>query len=162
MAKTIREIQDDIKIAFISDAELLSKYDLEFAGNVGDEVAFYDDHFSKVSVESIFIYLVSLVARTIYVMFDWIRDDVNYMVEHERYGYTGWYEKMALIFRYGSGISNNYGPTGSDFSENTIYPDEMNADDLAQAQVVKHAFAKEETAGRGVVIKVAGENENGE
>jgi hypothetical protein len=157
MARTIAEISNYIKTGFISSQNLRNLYGLEeeYANSTIDNAAFYDNHFSQVSIETIIINIVAVVAATIENMFDWFTADIKKIVESERYGHAGWYKKMALLFQFGENINNEYSPEStSDFAESAIY-----ANENPELQVIKYAFAESSATGTGVNIKIAGETD---
>ncbi|MDR2009213.1 MAG: hypothetical protein LBQ22_01875 [Bacteroidales bacterium] len=157
MARTIKEIAEKIKKDFISSHTLRTIYNLndEYESYTGENENFYDKHFSEISIETLLINIVAAVAAVIENMFDWFKKDITELVEQERYGHPGWYEKMACRFQYGDDIDENYYSyeTGEPFSESDIY----SVISIGK-QVVKYAYAEENGSGAGVVIKIAGKN----
>jgi hypothetical protein len=152
MAKSITEIYDDLKAAYIQNGAMQTLYGFDGAQIGSDPKGFFDANFSPVSIEATLLYIVAVATTTCYSAFEWLKEDVLHIVEHERYGYAGWYEKMAKLFRYGEGISDDYSASGS-FAETDIYAeDPQNVEEL---QVVKHAFASDNSSGSGVDLKVA-------
>lgn len=168
MARTISEIANGIKVDFIRSENLRTAYSLtDYNADADDTelVTYYNSHFSAVSVETCLIYVFSTCAAAVEHLFEWFTADVNDMINKERYGYTGWYEKMALLFRYGENISPNYlpEPNGSndgDFSESDVYPALSDAEELESLQVVKYAYCLENDNSVGVVLKIAGSENN--
>lgn len=160
MARTINEIADGIKSAFIMNAEIRNMYSLEHDFlNIAqrlDPVVFYNEHFSLVSIETIFIYLIAAVAHTIEVLFDKHKIEITHIVETERFGLPGWYQKMALQFRYGAGLDESYYDPDGDFADTDIYPEEYQ-DDSDYERIVKYAYAEEIAEHTGVTIKIAKE-----
>lgn len=173
MARTIKEILDLQKATFISSQELRELYGLEdeYREQAGGEdqdlpweslPAFYNAHFSPASLESIKMYIYATATAANENLFDWLKEDVSKMVDSERYGRLGWYERVSLLFRWGVDLRVNY--TGSpdvtavdgDFAENTMYPPIDDPDMLEELQVVKYAKAVDSANGVGVVIKIAG------
>lgn len=158
MAQTITEINDNLKASYIEKLGIL--YGISPQGNMTEQ---FNGNFSKASIEAVLLYIVAVAIAALENMFDWFKRDVTQIVENERYGYAGWYEKMAKLFRHGQGISDVYSQNpSSPFAESAIYSDAgLTADDIAELQVVKYAFATDSPTGIGVVMKIAGEN-NGE
>jgi hypothetical protein len=101
------------------------------------------------------IWVFATCSAAVYNVFDWFKEDVTFMIDNERYGHLGWYNRIAKMFRYGENISESYTYDGGSFSESSIYPEELTADELAEANVVKHAFAMENSGSIGVALKVA-------
>lgn len=110
--------------------------------------AYYDTNFSAVSVETCILYVVATCAALMEYMFDWFTEDVDNIVNNERYGRKGWYEKTAKAFQYQDG-------NGVDYALNIDTGDYDDYDE--NAQIVKHASA-EASNGIGVKLKVAKEN----
>lgn len=112
--------------------------------------AYYDRNFSAVCVESCILYVVACCAALLEHMFDWFTEDVDNIVDNERYGRKGWYEKTAKAFQYRD---------GTDFEldlDTGLYTIEAEEADM----IVKHASA-ESGNGFGVKLKVA-KDSNGE
>jgi hypothetical protein len=140
-----------MKAAFVRSETLRTAFGLPAPDSDADEsalAAYYDTNFSAVSVETCILYVVATCAALMEYMFDWFTEDVDNIVNNERYGRKGWYEKTAKAFQYQNGNGVDYAlniDTGEydDFDEN--------------AQIVKHASA-EASNGIGVKLKVAKEN----
>ena len=151
MARTINDIANGMKAAFVRSETLRTAFGLPAPDSDADEsalAAYYDTNFSAVSVETCILYVVATCAALMEYMFDWFTEDVDNIVNNERYGRKGWYEKTAKAFQYQNGNGVDYAlniDTGEydDFDEN--------------AQIVKHASA-EASNGIGVKLKVAKEN----
>jgi len=161
MARTIKEIADGMKQSFVNDTSIRSMYSLDTDwNNRGTQTAleFYNAHFSAVSIETIFIYLVAIVANAIEVLFDEHKANITRIVETERFGLPGWYRKMALQFRFGAGLDENYYDPDGDFAGTDIYPDQYN-DDRNYPHIVKYAYAEETAEHLGVTIKIAKETD---
>ena len=146
MARTIAEISDSLKQSFLSNTALMALY-----GNNAPTL-------SPTSIEGRLINIVATAIAPVENMFDWFKKDITKAVETERYGYAGWYEKTAKLFRYGQEISPDYSPNGS-FAESTLYSDDgLTPQDIAELQIIKYAFAAENPTGIGVTVKIATEN----
>lgn len=151
MARTINDIANGMKAAFVRSETLRTAFGLTGYDPDADEsalAAYYDTNFSAVSVETCILYVVATCAALLEYMFDWFTEDVDNIVNNERYGRKGWYEKTAKTFQYQDGNGVDYAlniDTGEydDYDEN--------------AQIVKHASA-EASNGIGVRLKVAKEN----
>lgn len=105
MARTIKEIADGMKAKFVDSEALRTAYSPElddFDTNADDDgrAAYYDEHFSAVSVETCLIYIVATCAAALEHMMDWFKEDVDEIVANERYGHKGWYEAKAREFHY--------------------------------------------------------------
>ncbi|MBQ4476670.1 MAG: hypothetical protein II935_10830, partial [Bacteroidales bacterium] len=150
MARTTKEIADGMKQGFVNDTSIRSMYSLDTDWeNKGTQTAleFYNAHFSAVSIETIFIYLVAIVANAIEVLFDEHKANITRIVETERFGLPGWYRKMALQFRFGAAVNDDindpdyYSPTGNFATTDTYL--EQYQDDERYPRIVKYAYAEE-------------------
>lgn len=167
MARTIKEIADGMKESFVGNGDVRTLYSLQEAWDAQNQqqtnLEFYEAHFSIVSIETIFIYLIATVAHTIEELFDKHKAEITHIVETERFGLPGWYRKMALQFRYGVTVNDNfnnpdyYAPDG-DFAITDIYP-EAYQDDEHYPRIVKYAYAEETAEHLGVTIKIAKETD---
>ena len=107
MARSIKEIANRMKAKFVGNENLRTAYAPElddFDTNADDDgrAAYYDAHFSAVSVETCLIYIVATCANALEHMMDWFKEDVDEIVANERYGHKGWYEKVARQFTFGN------------------------------------------------------------
>ena len=107
MARTIKEIANGMKAEFVGNENLRAAYapeldDFNTNTNTDDDAraAYYDEHFSAVSVETCLIYIVATCAAALEHMMDWFKEDVDEIVANERYGHKGWYETKAREFHY--------------------------------------------------------------
>ena len=161
MARTTKEIADGMKQSFVNDTSIRSMYSLDTNWNYrGTQTAleFYNAHFSAVSIETIFIYLVAIVANAIEVLFDEHKANITRIVETERFGLPGWYRKMALRFRFGAGLDENYYDPDGAFADTDIYPAQYQ-NDQDYPHIVKYAYAEETAEHLGVTIKIAKETD---
>lgn len=161
MARTTKEIADGMKQNFVNDTSIRSMYSLDTDwNNRGTQTAleFYNAHFSAVSIETIFIYLVAIVANAIEVLFDEHKANITRIVETERFGLPGWYRKMALRFRFGAGLDENYYDPDGAFADTDIYPAQYQ-NDQDYPHIVKYAYAEETAEHLGVTVKIAKETD---
>lgn len=161
MARTTKEIADGMKQGFVNDSSIRLMYSLDTDwNNRGTQTAleFYNAHFSAVSIETIFIYLVAIVANAIEVLFDEHKANITRIVETERFGLPGWYRKMALQFRFGAGLDENYYDPDGAFADTDIYPAQYQ-NDQDYPHIVKYAYAEETAEHLGVTIKIAKETD---
>lgn len=102
MARTIKEIANGMKSDFIGNEDLCTAFGLTYDDGRGEaeRIAYYDDNFSAVSVETSLIYVVAACAAAIENMFDWFKEDVDNVIANERYGHKGWYVKKAKEFEW--------------------------------------------------------------
>lgn len=152
MARTIREIADGMKADFVRSEALRTAFGLTAGydpdGDAAAQAAYYDQNFSAVSVETCVLYVVAACAALVENLFDWFTADVDEIVNEDRYGRKGWYEKTAKAFQYQDGNGTDY-----ELDIDTGVYDTV-VDDSDEARIVKHASA-EATNGIGVRLKVA-------
>ncbi len=106
------------------------------------QIAYYNAHFSAVSVETVLISIVAVCAAVIENMMDLFRRDVDTTISTERYGHRGWYEEVAKAFQYSG--DHDFG-----LDESTGLYDEPDE----EARIVSRASCRE--YGHGVKLKVA-------
>lgn len=107
MARSIREIADGMKVDFVRSEALRGLYglaDYDPDSDAAALAAYYDSKFSAVSVETCILYVVATCAALVENMFDWFSADVDEIVNEDRYGRKGWYEKTALKFQFTDGV----------------------------------------------------------
>lgn len=146
MARTIREIADGMKVDFVRSEALRGLYGLADYNPDSDAAslaAYYDSKFSLVCVETCILFVVAACAALVENMFDWFTADVNEIVNEDRYGRKGWYEKTARKFQFTDGVDY----------ELDIDSGEYLTDGGDNARIVKHASAY--SNGFGVKLKVA-------
>lgn len=163
MARTIKEIVEEIQVSFVRNETLRNIYGLEDYNADGDDaaqLAYYNNNFSKISVETCLMYAIAACMATIENLFDWLKKDVQQIVNNERYGYAGWYAKKMKEFRYGQNITNDYSHSDVDFAEETEYTDNgLTPSEIEELQIIKYASALD--GGREVVIKIAKDDGSG-
>ena len=166
MARTIKEIANGMKASFVQNSRLMEAYGLEYTGETDDDaLAFYAANISTVSVESVLINIVATCVAVVENLMDFHKKEIDTAIARERYGHAGWYEQMALKFRYGENLNANYtaepdDEADSDFAENVEYSDDgLSADDIEAMQIVKYAYCEDDEDGGGVRLKVAGESD---
>jgi hypothetical protein len=129
---------------WMSDAVIQQAYDLE-AG------AAFEDHFSKVSIESILFYVFAVAVWTLEKVFDAHRADILTILAEKRPHTRQWYVGKAKAFMFGRALVS-----GEDYYDTS----EMSDAEIAAAQVVKYASI---TAGADyrLVLKIAGADGSG-
>lgn len=165
MAQTIKEISDSMKAAYVHSSAVRSIYNLEsqyidenIAGDDAAAVVFFNKYIGVISVTAVIISCIATVAALLQNLFSYHKEDVEKIVDNERYGHKGWYENMALKFQYSSALNVNYteipdpNAIDGDFSEEDVYTPID-----ATLQIVKYAYAEEQPTGFGVLLKIAKE-----
>ncbi|MTK53303.1 hypothetical protein [Paludibacter sp.] len=143
MARTIKEIKADLTTQFMANSTLAAVYGF----TVGDS---FDAAFSKVSFESIWLYICAYCAYVIEVLFDTHKEEIDNIIVQLKPGGRTWHEGMAKGFMFGYSLV-----TDEDYYDITGLTDAQ----ITAAHVVKYSAAVEK---KGVVyIKVAGEDTSG-
>lgn len=92
MARTIAEIKQQMTDAYMSDTDVLNKYGLP-------EGAQFDEHFSKVSLESLIFYITAVAVWTLEKIFDTHKADVEEALEARQPCTARWYRDQILALR---------------------------------------------------------------
>lgn len=140
MARTVAEIKKTMTDEFMNSSVMATKYG--FA--VGDS---FDSTFSKVSIESIWFYVVAFGIAVFEKLFDAHKTEVATLIAEERTHTLRWYSTKALAYMHGYSLIE-----GSDTYDTSALSDEQ----IAAAKVVKNASAVEKA--NVVYIKVKGVN----
>lgn len=138
MTRTITEIKQQITTEFIGRPEIIAIYSLDVNKT-------FEEQFSKVSLESILFYVVAFAIHTVESLFATHKSEVNQLVDNERWGRFGWYEKMAKKYQHGRTLITDY-----DCYNNSAF----DADQIAEQQVVKFAACNELQDGQ-LALKLA-------
>lgn len=140
MARTIQEIKKEMTDAFVADSTLQTAYGLTPGKS-------FDEEFSKLSMESIFFYIVATSIWALEQVLELTVRRQNEFIRESKIHSTTWYSDMAKRFQYGYGIpQNDYGGLNRwDVVYDVIDEDK---------QVVK--FASVTAGASGLMVKVAG------
>lgn len=139
MARTITEIKKGLTDEFMRNSVLAQTYG--FA--VTDD---FDAKFSKVSLESILLYIFSVAAYVLEVLFDTHRNEVNEIIDNMIPGTAKWYRDKALSFMLDKTLI-----TGTDEYDTSGMSDA----DIATAKIVKYAAAVEVPSTSVLILKIA-------
>ena len=139
MARTVEQIKASLAEAFMNDANLALKYGFEVGAD-------FNDTFSKVSLESLLLYIVAFAQWTLEKLFDTHTQEVTDYIATMKPHTLRWYQEKAKAFLYGFNLID-----GTDQFDTTGKSDE----DIAGAQVVKFAAVTE--SGATLYLKIAGE-----
>ncbi len=143
MARTITEIKKEMTDAFMADATIIEAYGLDVNKT-------FDRQFSKVSLESIFFYIVSFTVWFLEKLFDLHKQDVDASLETLMPHTARWYRTKALAFQYGFDLL-----VDSDKFDNTGYTDEQ----IEDSMIVKYSAVVETQDESRLVVKIATEDE---
>ncbi len=145
MARTIEEIKREMTDAFMRNATLAKAY------GFGDGAKF-SEVFSKVSLESVLMYIVASSIWVLEKLFDTHKKEVSEMILQMKPHSLRWYVDRAKQYRHGMSLlpdSDEYGDKDEDGKELT---DEA----IAAMQIVKYASACENET--KVELKIAKED----
>lgn len=92
MARTLLQIQTELKAAFVASPELIEAYEL-------DETKTFDEQFSKVSLEAILINIISYSIFTIEKLMDSFKSETDAKLEAAYITSERWYHDAALAFQ---------------------------------------------------------------
>ena len=142
MARTIADIKNEITEAFMADVTIIEAYAL-------DESKTFDQQFSKVSLESIFFYIVAVSIWALEKLFDLHKQEVDEKIETLMPHTARWYRNKALAFQYGFDLV-----TDSDAFDNTGYTDQQ----VEAAKIVKYSAVVESDDDSRLIVKIATED----
>lgn len=98
--RTITQITLDLKVAFVSNAELASSYAL-------DQTKTFDEQFSKVSIEALLLYVVAVGFWTIEKIVEAFSAEVDARIEAAYITSLAWYHAAALGYQQGDALTYN-------------------------------------------------------
>ena len=93
MARTVSEISQSIKAAFVTDETLNDAYSLETGKS-------FDEQFSKVSLEAIIIYIVALAHNLIERVMDTFSAEIDSRINATYLGSIPWFYKKVLDYQH--------------------------------------------------------------
>lgn len=137
MARTVAEIKKVMTDEFMNSSVMATKYGF----SVGDT---FDNTFSKVSIESIWFYVVAFGMAVFEKLFDAHKSEVAEAIATERPHTLIWYKNKALAYMHGYELVPD-----TDYYDTTGMTDE----EITAAKVVKNASAVEKA--NVVYVKVA-------
>lgn len=143
MARTIKEIKDEMTRAWMADERVAQAYGLE-AGAEG-----FGSRFGVASVENVLFYVWAAAAWAVEKLMDELREETRATVEAEMPHRVRWYKERALEFRDGEALDGDtcrYAGTSEDESR----------------LVVAQAAATEDRETGRLLVKVAGRGAGGE
>ncbi len=102
MSRTITEITTEIKASFVAESELANTYGL-------DQAKTFDEQFSRVSIETLMIYIVSVAIWTLEKIVDAFSTEVDSRIEAAYITSLRWYHAATLAYQAGDVLA--YNPT---------------------------------------------------
>jgi len=97
MARTINEIHNELKNNFVAHTDLQAIYAL-------DPALTFDEQFSRVSIENLFLYVVAVSINILEILFDTHKTDVNNALALLKPHSLKWYVEKAKAFQYGDAL----------------------------------------------------------
>jgi hypothetical protein len=141
--RTLTEIQNEIKANYIADTTVRTRY------SITDPEATYDETFSRFSIESIIIYIVSVAIYAVEFLFAKHGEEVENREDQMRIGTIAWWRNLCKAFQYGYELTYD--------TETNLY---KYADVDEDALIIKFAEVRE-GVGAGVTILVNEADEEG-
>jgi hypothetical protein len=123
MARTVKEIKDSMTAMWIQETAVRATYEL-------DENKTFDEQFSRVSLESIWFYVVAFCVWTLEMLFDVHRDEMEALYRQQHAHTFEWYNNKAKAFMLGHSLvpfTSNYDVSG------------LTDEQVAAARIVTHA-----------------------
>lgn len=145
MARSINIIKENITDSFLANPILVNIYGL-------DSTKSWEDQFSLVSFENVFIDIIALVCYTLETIFDTHKSEVSEMLAQQKPHTARWYRNKALAFQYGFDLIDE-----TDLFDNTGF----NEDEIEASKIIKYSAVTEATTESRLIIKIATES-NGE
>jgi hypothetical protein len=139
MARTISTIHSELKANFMDNSKLQEKYSFD-----SDET--FDNQFSNVSIENLFLYIVALSIYILEQLYDDHKSDVETTLSNMRPHSLKWYVEKAKAFQFGDEYN---------LVDGTDYYTKEDED----AQIVAYAAAAEKNG--TLLLKVAKKNTDG-
>lgn len=136
MARTIDQIQESIKSDFVTNVTLRDAYGL-------DSSKTFDDQFSKVSIESILIYVFSMAAYILEKSMDSFRSAVDMRIASSYVASLQWYWQKTIEYQHGDPIE--YLPSTFSYGYGVI--DETK-------RIIKYAAVREISTQDSCIIKI--------
>ena len=141
MARSIEQIKTSMAEAFMQDTNLAIKYGFEVGAD-------FNNTFSKVSIESLLLYIVAVGIWTLERLFDTHTAELTDYIATMKPHSLRWYVEKAKAFMYGEPVLPEL-ISGSDIYDTTDMTDEQ----IAQAKIVTFAACTENNA--TLYLKVA-------
>lgn len=154
MARSIKEIKDELTRNFVSQEAVRDQYGLP------DNVSF-DKAFSPVSIESVLLYVVASCVWVVECLFDCHKEEVESAIENLRPHTLRWYVSKVKQFIYDAPLTMTDGIVTADYFDEEAIKKQKGWDDakLEAQKIVKYAVATEDNT--TVYIKVAKRNAQG-
>ncbi|MCQ2250012.1 MAG: hypothetical protein MJZ66_02765 [Bacteroidales bacterium] len=166
MARTIEEIKRQMEERWMQSDALRTLYGWSLDSN-GKPPAF-DSQYSKVSIENLILYIVAYCAYAIEVLMDHVKEEIEDAISSKEPGRPQWYARMLKEFIYLPALPPDkahlvtFDPNLGEF---VISQSDQGADltegEIESARIVKHSVAIDDNRQSLLLLKVAGESEDG-
>jgi len=143
--RTLSEIQEELQTEWMRSSVIQKLY-----GFAPDTL--FSSVYSKASIESFLVYIVSYCAYALEFIFSKIQSELEEKISLQVPGRIEWYARTVKNYLYNFSL-DDYG----DF----VIPDDATDADVQKAAIVKHAVAIDDQRTTRVIIKVAGEDSSG-
>lgn len=147
MARTRQEIKDGLTNSFMSNTIIRQAY-----GFPDDVKVIFKDAFSIVSFENTLFDIIAYAIFLLEQLFDAHKVETEEMIYTQKSGRLPWYRTMALKFQYGFDLL-----TDSDYFDNG----DATSEEVENSKIIKYAAVNEGDRNGVIVIKIAGEDEDG-
>lgn len=141
MARKIEAIKEEMTARFMGNETIQVVYGFA-AGSV------FEDTFSLVSIENIWLDLVSFCIWTLEMLFDFHKIEVDELILNQKSGTPPWYRTMALRFQFGFDLVPD-----KDYFDNAGATEEQ----IEASKIIKYAAVDESDDESRMIIKIAGE-----
>ena len=141
--RTLDDIKQELHKTFMQSADLAELYGY----NVGDN---FDERFSLVSLERFILYIVAFCAYTVEQLIYATRAEIEERIMSLTPGRPAWYAQKMRDFLLGKTLAE-----GSDTYEN------VTEEERISLAVIKHAVAIDNNTTHKLIIKIAGEDGDG-
>lgn len=143
--RTIAEIKESMTREFMQNEEAAKIWGFE-------QGAPWESVMGRVSVENVMFYIVALCCYVVEALMDTHKTEVEELIATRTPHRAKWYRDKALAFLDGKDLIED----GDEYDTQG-----MSVEEVKSLQVVKHAVAVEDVKSGILVIKVAGENDEG-
>lgn len=156
MARTISEIKDDMTQRFLASEAIQQAYKVE-TDEYKNPTKTFEELFSKVSIESIFFYVVAFSMWTMEKLFDLHKVEVEELLANKHPHTLRWYAQKAKAFMYGYKLNDQDVDTNEFEDRLGIYSEEYDTSDLTEdqirkAQIITYAACQKGSANNGRII----------
>lgn len=139
--RTLKEITDELKAQFMTNPMLKELYGIED----GEE---FGDHFGKVSIEGLLIYIAAYCTYVLERIFGTVQDEIEELINRQSPGRPEWYARKLLEYIHNVPL-DEYGE---------FVTDGMEESEIEKRRIIKHAVAIDADTGV-LVLKVAGDKD---